>query len=67
MRAKRKKMLYAMFLLITLLMFLQGWEGYMRIAQQGVIHFAHKHSKQHHKVPHGYPLDNHVGATEAIA
>ena len=52
MRAKRKKLLYVMFLLISILMFLQGWESFNKPI--GKVHsFAKKHNKHHpHKKTH---------------
>jgi hypothetical protein len=52
MRAKKKKALYVLFLLITVLMFLHSWKSYVSPQDQSA-DYAHKHhDKPHHTVQH---------------
>ncbi|PHQ81194.1 MAG: hypothetical protein COB66_02915 [Coxiella sp. (in: Bacteria)] len=45
MRTKKKKMLYIMFLLITVLMFLHGWKTYVTPPEQSA-----NYVKKHHQI-----------------
>ncbi len=51
MRTKKKKTLYVVFLLITLLMFLHSWKSYMTPADEAA-DYVKKHQHHHHHVPH---------------
>lgn len=55
MRIKRKKILYAVFLFITVLMFLNGWKSYVTPTNSGANMFAKKH---HHHNHHYHQLYN---------
>ena len=51
MKPKKKKILYATFLFITVLMFLHSWRGYVDPTQVDA-NYAHKHDRHHHQLHH---------------
>lgn len=56
MRAKRKRMLYIFFLLITVLMFFRSWEAYIAPSSESA-DYAHKH---HHGIHHKHQIKHHM-------
>ncbi len=70
MQPKKKKTLYVMFLLITVLMFLHSWKVYVTPTTQAS-NYAHKHFKQplhhpikHHSAPHSVQHYVHIQSDE---
>ncbi len=57
MRARRKKFLYIVFLLITVLMFLHSWKTYINPTEDDLTEYAKKHHKKKH--PLKYKHINH--------
>lgn len=57
MRAKRKRMLYIFFLLITVLLFFRSWETYETPDGNSSDDYAHKH---HHGIHHKHKIKHHV-------